>query len=383
MYWYKYGDYSNSYSYGGSSNWRWGGSVTEWASKWTYVKPDSQKIKDALMVEQKKMNAKGVPIKISYGQASVMRKKYGVSRVTLDNTNLVKKMQVFLARTRDIWVLELWAKDSRVFQSLIGKHNTWEVDWCRSDNWDILDNMENYLKVRDWFTEPKWDKPNPNATTWWWSGRGLVLEALDLVKCNSIGQSIKNKIRMPDMIRIKEQSTRRWQRINRSFVNQTSYKPLQNQYDYKIKPKKALAILDTSWSMSRVHATASEFMEWLKVSWVFQTSAYYSEDSCIYKSDGMNRLHVWGWEWFNLLLNRLEIAWENYSEYDYIFVFTDLNIGNNEINELCTMLKGKKHILFNLNTSGDINSYRESYPDLKIIQAFHLNDMIQTLINYV
>lgn len=381
---YKYGwyDYGTSYSYGGSSNWWWGGSVTEWASKWTYVKPDYQKIKDALLVEQKKMNAKGIPIKISYGVPSVMRKKHGVSRVVLDEVKHIRKLNVFLEKTRAMWIVELGSSDSRVFLSLLERWSGWEVDGVSSRDWSIMDNKETYLKIR-WAVKDKEWKENPNATTWWWSS-AFQLIPIDLQACMQIWQSIKNKIKIPDMIRLKEQSTRKWQRINRNFVNQTSYKPLQNQYDYKVKPKTALAVLDSSGSMcGDIHINAQNFMEWLKMSGIFTTNCYYSSNYCIYKSDQKNALRASWSEGFEHLLQRLEIAWEDYSGYDYIFVFTDLNIGINELNELNTMLKGKKHILFNFNRSGDVNSYKESYPDLKIIQSFEVNAMIQTLINYV
>lgn len=390
-------DYDYSYSKGGywyGNSWRWdGGDIKSWASKFTYKKPDYQKIKEELMKEQKKMNLEWYAIKIGYGTASITRKAHGFVRCSVSDTKELKFVKTFLDKTKSMWFVTLGEVDTKILQSMLDENgedgeNVRESEDWRYGSWDedILDDADAYQAVVDAY------KPNNNSksldeekrgTNRWWNS-AFWLEPLDTKRINDIAEQIKNKIKLKDSRKIKEENIRRWNRINRKFVSWISYKPLINQYEEKRTKKKALCILDSSWSMGwKYHQEWRDFMEWIKKTEIFQSSVYYSSDEAMYKSDWIEYLRVGGGEWFCQLLSRLDVMNDDFDNYDYVFFFTDLQIGTAEMDEVNTICKGKKHILFNFSSKAYEERYSEQFPDLKIVTANKVQEMIETLINYV
>ena len=382
-------NYYGWYSYWGWSwGWsRWWSDVKTWASQWTYVRPDYQKIKDELLQKQKKLNAMGYAIKIWYGTASVSRKSHWFTRVTAKDTTEFDTIRKFLDKTKALWIMELTWVDTYIMQSMLWQWKSWN-DWVfNSSDWKILDSVTTYNSIKNAYKPSEWAKTKKLQDEWWtdwgWSAWFHTFP-LDTKEIDKIADQIKNKLRIKQVTYIKEDSIRKWNRINRKYTIWLSHKPLIVKVANTYKKKRCLCIIDCSGSMSSFnHKWACHFMESLWVIWIFNTDIYYSNDFCLYKSNGAEWLSCnWGWEWFDIVDQRLSILNVDSNQYDYIFVFTDMNIWTAEMTNLQDILKGKKHILFNFNSS-KWEHRRSIFWDLKIQDVTKVQDMIDNLINYV
>jgi len=385
--WYNYDYYYSWYSYWWRS-WGWWQDIKSWASQYTYVRPNYQKIKDELLQKQKKLNAMWYAIKIWYGEASVSRKPHWFTRVSAKDWTQFDEIRKFLDKTKSLWVKELWSVDTFILQSMLSKKAAWwwKDTWAASNDWSILDSIEKYNDVRQSFVHPnssKEDKLKKDwGTSWWWSS-SFELAQLDISRVNKIADQLKNKLKIKEITYTKEDSLRKWNRISRKYTMWMSHKPLNIKITHVNKKKKCLCILDCSGSMSSVdHSGASHFMEAIWNTSIFDADIYYSNEMCIHKSNWTDRLRLWWWEWFAILDQRLSVINIDTKSYDYIFVFTDMEIWLSEMSNLWDILKCKKHILFNFS---EIywEEWKPQFPDMKIQYVSKVQDMIDNLVNYV
>lgn len=146
--------------------------------------------------------------------------------------------------------------------------------------------------------------------------------------------AMRSKFKTLDVVH-KEASINKGKRINRSFINKTSYKPLEAKTILQHKKKKLFILCDGSGSMgySNIENTASAFIKALVDSNIFDISniIFHSESFvCDYYEDYKNAsskeifYNSWGGgEWFESLDDNIEQRY--IADADYVIVITDLN----------------------------------------------------------
>lgn len=197
-----------------------------------------------------------------------------------------------------------------------------------------------------------WD--SDNIYKWWWTvWSKVVFRDRNLYNRNL--RIIQSKIKLRDFT-TNEESLRRGKKINRNFINWTSYKPLISKTVEWQKKKKLFFILDCSWSMgsstnvSDPSHQAISFAAACINSWVFDCShiIYHSDswwENCIKQIKKWELFNLSGCsEGFEKIEDNLEKDWLNWV--DYIVTLTDLCIGSNAQQWLYDYLsKGKRHLI--------------------------------------
>lgn len=378
-----------TYDYDYTSYWLY--DKYSWASTYTYVQPDYKKIRSELKVVQQKLNKQWYPIKIDYWVASVSRKHWWVIKTRAESTDEMENIRKFIDKLQWMWITSI-GRDDEIMMRLIYSRADYETYWFDDQPPKyILDDRIVYEKYRSEIRQEAGDKEaeNISAKSRWGISHWNIW-SLNVDNANKVKEELLNKLKIKDVKTEKEESVRKWSRINRKYLLGISHKPLINKLDIRRKKKRVLNIVDSSWSMCEligkgtrsVFDLASEFSYWIKLTNIFDFVWYYSEDQTIMRMDNEEAIIPSWWEWFNVIDIRLSDMGCNTEDQDYIFVYTDLQIGTNEMDKLEAMLSKKKHIIFNMWWK-ERDKFKEQYSNLKIVDITSTKDMIANIVNYV
>ena len=276
-YQYQKVDYSSKYSF---------------ASTFEYKRPDYKKIREKLKEKQLQLNRQWYSIKIEYwGNISFSRTAYWFAKVYCPSVSIFDSIRKFLDKNTHIWIIKLWAKDEKIYKS-ISLCNYIDVDptiiptWKDKHLFQYADlSRPDYNLYRDSVTRDSQDdssdgNKNKDFGYWWnWRDQGKYEIEKDIV--TKMSDIIKNKLKIKSNIRIKNVSLNKWKRINRNFILNYSYKPLEYISTFLRKKKKVLMIIDWSWSMKNTypykntfHYKASLSAFALRDTWLFDTNIF-------------------------------------------------------------------------------------------------------------
>lgn len=263
------------------------------------------------------------------------------------------------------------------------------TDWYNSAREEMIKKMEQQDKKRD-------KKQKKAAQQWRWGRGGEKISKVDEMKAKIITEELLSKIKVKESIFSKEDSVRKWTRISRKYINKQSYKPLVRNIVEKRNRKKILAIIDWSWSMmegpwgtstlsNSYLLQASNFMYWLRDTMIYNMDGIFSQWQTAVKIDEQgeeyNIYHNDWSEWFEAIEHRTsDLLWS--ISHDYIFVFTDCNIGSDQLSALENLINKWKHIIFNFWWQVLWDNVRGMY-SLNVKDVKTTRDMVQTLINYI
>lgn len=347
----------------------------QWASTYSYVKPDYKIIREKLLEKQKKMNKLWFPIKIAYWRQSTSRRNWGLIKISVESVDEVDKIRKVIDQLTTLWIKTIDGIISSIIRDLI-------------DSWGAIpSSYDDFMKLYEEYKakhkeKDEWDAKWGWKSRWWnWAERK---DPVNMSSVSVIKNSLLWKIKVKDTFTIKNASYTRWNRINRWYISKQSSKPLINVCNKNATKKNVLAIVDWSGSMSSVIDMCSEFMYWLYDTWIFNLKWYFSTEDTIVWNDMVspyNTYRNWWWEWFDTLAMKLEdMEWNN--DYDYIFIFTDCKIANDQLQEIYNMVEWKKHILFNFSWKDKWDNVKWMF-DFNIKNISNINDMISALVNYV
>lgn len=322
------------------------------------------------------------------------RKRYFPTEITVNNskTEFFKKRRMEInINTSDMAKMK-WKESIIVdaFQKFPYNSDIWDSEAFRwyltKDAW----NLSNYLNWSSWVNNGdmiiwyfEWrvtyadyrkifkdisamKSESKVESNWGWKwGREVWSKEMlqkDLYKKNL--RIIQSKIRSRS-ITSQEESLRKGKRINRNFINGTSYKPLMDKTVETSKRKKVMFILDCSGSMGRASKVGSPQHGWISFiaaavnSWVFDCEhVIYHSDSWwenvireIRKEDLFG--YYGGWEGFEHIDDNLEKDWLNWV--DYVVTVTDLCIWSSAQQWLYDYLKkAKKHMILSFENWGKL-----------------------------
>lgn len=175
-------------------------------------------------------------------------------------------------------------------------------------------------------------------------------------------------------------SLRKWTRINRDYINGSSYKPLMEKSIISHKKSKVMVIHDCSGSMYDrwVYDTAVSYI------WALTNSGVVDVTRVIYHSeygweDVKPRIAKWdifhysgGDEWFKYIDDNLPPDW--IKEVDYVVVTTDLRFDRDEQNGLYEYIKrAPAHLILSFKDMGRIK-------DLNVRKVKTIKDMVNATI---
>lgn len=259
---------------------------------------------------------------------------------------------------------------------------------------DMIDNYKNwketYANVRAMFRKLTPKESELFAPSWWWfNGTGKVG---NMVKFSSKGLYLKNiriiqsRIKLRDYT-LHEESLRKGKRINRNFINGSSYKPLVSKTTLSQKRKKLFFILDCSGSMGSGNNVtdpsyqAISFAAAAVNSWLFDCDhvIYHSSSGWanvikdIKKWDLYNL--AWWSEGFEHLPDNLDKQWLAWV--DYIVALTDLCIWSDAEQGLHDYLKSwRKHMVLSFQ-----NKWTLKWMNVRTIKK--TSDMLNALVTLV
>ena len=226
---------------------------------------------------------------------------------------------------------------------------------------EFVNEKITHKELRQYFRNPTAEekKANPfwmseGGYKWGWSVWGYHPIG-DKSRYNKILRTIQSRIR-PRHQTMFEESLRKWKRINRNFINWSSYKPLMSKDVLQPRKKKLMIVYDCSWSMWYIDDAwsaaylAAPFIWALVNAWVFDVEhvVYHSNswwEDVVSKIRKWDIFHYgWGSEWFEYIDDNLPDSWSRWV--DYIIAITDLQIGNNAQQWLYDYLsKCNKHMV--------------------------------------
>lgn len=226
---------------------------------------------------------------------------------------------------------------------------------------DFVDWVVTHDAVRKYFRQPTLDETKANPfwkSEGWYKGWGKVwtYEAIDDIgRYNKILRIIQSRIR-PRAHTMFEESLRKWKRINRNFINWSSYKPLMSKEVLQPRKKKLMIVYDCSGSMGYINSwwgaayNAAPFIAAMTNSWVFDIEhvVYHSNSGWEDVARKIKKWEVfhygWGSEWFEYIDDNLPDSWSRWV--DYIIAITDLQIGTGAQQGLYDYLsKCNKHMV--------------------------------------
>ena len=223
----------------------------------------------------------------------------------------------------------------------------------------------------------------------WYKGWGKVWTKVpfaDRTLYNKNLRVIQSRVKLRDTVS-NEESLRRGKKINRNFINWSSYKPLISKTVESPKKKKIFFILDCSWSMgpwkspSDPSHQAVSFAAACVNSWVFDCShvIYHSSsgwENCIKPIKKWELFNLaWGSEGFEYIDDNLNKEW--LQGVDYIVALTDLQIGSSAEQGLADYLKkGKRHLIMSFAWKGTLKG-------MNVRQITKTSDMINAIVTLV
>lgn len=185
----------------------------------------------------------------------------------------------------------------------------------------------------------------------------------------------------------RSESLSRGKRINKSYIQWTSYKPLSFKETTVWNKKNLLIIIDWSWSMGceshiggRTIEEAHSFASALFHCWKFNViktihhdSSWWYDVNEFYKKWIIKVAIGWG-EWFDRIDDNLDddfLKWV-----DYIVTLTDLCIGTSEQEWLHEYIKKRKHMVISFQGSWDLK-----WMPVRTIKT--MKDMVNALVTLV
>ncbi len=379
-YQYQKVDYSSKYSF---------------ASNFEYVRPDHKKIREKLKQKQLQLNKQWYSIKIEYwSHVDFSRTQYWFAKVYCPSLSVFDQIRKFLDKNTKIWIIKLTSKDVNIYNSITtgnsisvdeniipSKRNVHWFTWFDFDRHDY--NLYRYSVI-----DIEWDKESKSKDFhYWWTSSYLKKITINKNEIQKMSEIIKNKLRIKSDIKIKNVSLSKWKRINRNFILNYSYKPLEYISTFLRKKKKVLMVIDWSWSMNGwasdwyFHKAAlSSFA--LRDTWLFEASVFFTTEDTLSYANGYDAYYISQWEWFEYLKSRLSKASIDYSMFDYIFIFTDLNVSSSSQEEIAAICWSKKHIVFSFDEK-HMEKYQNMYSSMKIKYVKSVQNIIDSVINFV
>ncbi len=274
--------------------------------------------------------------------------------------------------------------DSNALAFYVGKYQPPELDHLLTEEahdsgrwWDVIrwyfQGMIPYQEYRKIFRvidhsnqQKDEDEETPIADESFegWGEVGDYQKFCDNEAYNKVLKTIRSKIRMRD-ITTSEASLRKWSRINRWFIQKTSYKPLMQKTIESTKKKKIMFIVDCSGSMgyasyqNNAAYKGMSFVAWVVNSWVFDVSHVIMHSSGWWENiakrikKGELFSYTGGWEGFESVDDNLDA--DMLLGVDYIITITDLCICDSAQQGLYDYLKkGKKHLVLSFQESWNL-----------------------------
>ena len=360
-----------------------------WATSFTYVMPNYQKIRKQIKEKQEYYNTQWVPLKASYAEEISMEKKsYWLIDAKVPSAQDLVDIVDFVNKTESIWIDELIDIDSLIMEMYFGKRTWINTPSCITKA-TLFSSQSNYIKyrwellkeIKDILEEKRQEKLLHQN---WRGGIGSEMKRkADMVRVNRLSKELLNRLIPPQSLVEKEPDLRKWKRINRNYVYWLSYKPLKRENIISPIKKKVLNIVDWSWSMiGNSLEMAWDFMYAIEDTWLFDCTSFFSQqDTALLSKDYTIYYNNW-WEWFKDIEDRIVDMWFRINDFDYIFIYTDCDIGRDQLNALKKIVQSKKHMLFCFNRRyGD--DVRNNHPSLKVVNISNTQDMTNHLISYV
>ena len=223
-----------------------------------------------------------------------------------------------------------------------------------------------YKQMKDHFRVPtskekaQWSTQIANATP---TKMGNMRSRQEVPKeiYNRTLKLIRSKIKLRDIVDT-EENLRKGKRINRSFINKTSYKPLISKTVSSQKKKKLFVLIDASGSMwNKDCHPANEawaFAAGLVDSWQFDVEHIIWHNTSWW-TDVIGDVKKWkrdiylgGGEWFSSLEDN--IPSEFLEGVDYVLVLTDLCIDETSQQWLYDFIKHKKNMILSFERAWDL-----------------------------
>lgn len=269
---------------------------------------------------------------------------------------------------------------SDIIDSLSMLFDTCWYEWIKNFTWgmanekikktidDYMDGRITYEQYRAIFDTSRLNEEKmqeifaPSSGWYTWTG----LSKLVTVGKKRMEENLKlihSKIKPVDKVSY-EENFRTWKRINRGFMNGTSYKPLKSKTIEEIKKKKLFVIIDCSWSMGSSNSDWEPSREAISFAWAcFNSGLFDMQYVILHSSEWWRNIQPelskwklvsfhWGGEWFEVLQDNLEREW--IKSCDYTVVLTDLCIGSNAEQWLYDYIKWTKHIILSFQNSGTL-----------------------------
>lgn len=233
---------------------------------------------------------------------------------------------------------------------------------------------------------PKGKKAIAEAEFEWGWNMGTEHKLCDEVMYKKVLHSIRSKISLRSTINT-EASLRKGSRINRGFIDGTSYKPLMTRTTDIVRKKKIMFIVDCSGSMWYPLSNEDPSYKALSfVGGVVNSGKFDVDHVILHSSSGWRNVakpfkrwelftHSGGWEGFESVDDNL--SRDMVSGVDYIVTLTDLCIDEGSQQGLYDYLKkGKKHLVLSFQEGGDIKG-------MHVRKIEEMSDMINGLVTIV
>lgn len=255
--------------------------------------------------------------------------------------------------------------DTCKYPYLVSFYKWWDLN---KDVNDYYNNIITYEQYRSKFDISKLTQknievfaPSWNNYTWTWINN---LVNVDKKRMEANIKLIRWKIKPVAKVNY-EESFRTGKRINRWFMNWTSYKPLKAKLVENIVKKKLFVIIDCSGSMWEPDCDWNPAYEAISFAWACYNSWLFDMKHIILHSSewwrnvesefSKNKLVSFYWtaEWFEWLPDNLEREWVK--SCDYVVVLTDLRIWSSAERWLYDYIKWMKHLILSFKNSWTIN----------------------------
>lgn len=206
---------------------------------------------------------------------------------------------------------------------------------------DFINERITHAQLRSIFRQPTAEekKANPFWKSEGWYQWGWKVWSLDTIdnkeRYNKMLRIIQSRIRPRSHTQF-EESMRKGKRINRNYINGSSYKPLLSKDVIQPRKKKLMIVYDCSWSMGYINSegnaayNAAPFIAAITNSWVFDIEhvVYHSNSGWEDVARRIKKWEVfhlaWGSEGFEYIDDNLPEQWSRWV--DYIIAITDLQI---------------------------------------------------------
>ena len=258
--------------------------------------------------------------------------------------------------------------DSEEFNdSLLDPSQESKVDWLIED---YVNDKVTHNDLRKYFRQVTSEekKANPFGKSEGWYKWGWKVGGFDPIdneeRYNKMLRVIQSRIRPRAHISW-EENLRKWKRINRNYINWSSYKPLISKDVLQPRKKKLMIVYDCSGSMGYINSewnaayNAAPFIAAMVNSWVFDIEhvVYHSnswwEDVAKKLKKGEVFHYVWSSEWFEHIDDNLPEQWSRWV--DYIIAITDLQIWTSAQQWLYDYLsKCNKHMVLSFLSKWDL-----------------------------